>query len=103
MLGLKTMASQSSGVNCPTALMPKPCGVCIQLLTEMIQNAEIAVPTATISVATKCSRLPTRSMPNSMTPRNPASRKKAVSTSYAISGPITGPALSENTDQLVPN
>ncbi len=50
-----------------------------------------------------CSPGPTFSRPKSMMPRKPASRKKAVSTSYAISGPTTGPARSENTAQLVPN
>jgi hypothetical protein len=50
-------------------------------LADRIQKAEMKVPTATASVATKCSVLPTRFMPNSMTPRNPASRKNAVSTS----------------------
>jgi hypothetical protein len=50
-------------------------------LEERIQNAEISVPIATISVARKCSRGPTRLRPNSITPRKPASRKNAVSTS----------------------
>ena len=63
-------------------------------------DAEDAIATA--NVAAKCNPRPTLLMPNSMTPKNPASRKKAVSTSYAISGPITGPARSEKTDQLVP-
>lgn len=76
-----------------------PTGVCIQLLTDRIQKADIAVPMATISVAAKCSFFPTLSMPNSITPRKPASRNKAVSTSYAMSGP----ARSEKSDQLVPN
>ena len=61
--------------------MAKPVGVCIQLLALRIQNAEMKVPIATISVARKCSLGPTRFMPNSMTPRNPASRKNAVITS----------------------
>ena len=75
------MAHQSAGTNWPPALIAKPAGVCIQLLAERIQKAEKKVPTATASVAAKCSPLPTRFMPNSMTPRKPASRKKAVSTS----------------------
>ena len=73
--------SQSAATNCPSALTLKPAGVCIQELADKIQNAEINVPIATISVARKCSRGPTRDNPNSMTPRKPASRKKAVSTS----------------------
>ena len=65
----------------PSAPTPKPAGVCIQLFTERIQKADRKVPPATMQVAKKCSPRPTRSMPNSMTPRNPASRKKAVRTS----------------------
>src|SRR5665213_331178 len=94
---------EPAGTNCPWALMANPAGVCIQLLTLIIQVAEISVPSATIVVAKKCNPLPTLVMPNNMTPRNPASRNNAVSTSYAISGPIIGPALFENADQLVPN
>ena len=76
------MSSQlPAGTNWPTSLIAQPVGVCIQLLTLRIQKAEMAVPIATMQVAAKCSPLPTRSMPNSMTPRKPASRKKAVSTS----------------------
>ena len=58
-----------------------PAGVCIQLLAERIQNAEIAVPNATIAADMKVSHGGTRFHPNSSTPRNVASRKKAVSTS----------------------
>src|SRR5258705_13784990 len=46
-----------------------------------IQNAEMSVPVATMIVARKCRPGPTLFHPNSITPRNPASRKKAVSTS----------------------
>ena len=69
--------------------------MCIQLFDARIHVAEISVPTATISVAKKCSPGPTRFQPNSITPRKPASRKNAVSTSYARSGPVTLPAKSE--------
>ena len=75
------IAHQSAGTNWPASLTAWPTGVCIQRLAERIQKAEMQVPTATASVAAKCSPLPTRFMPNSMTPRKPASRKKAVSTS----------------------
>ena len=75
------IAPQSSGTNWPTAFMLKPAGVCIQLFTASIQNADITVPTATIDVAAMCNRGPTLSRPNSMIPRNPASRKKADNTS----------------------
>ena len=40
-----------------------------------------SVPNATISVAKKCRPAPTRLRPKSITPRKPASRKKAESTS----------------------
>ncbi|GJE44509.1 hypothetical protein AEGHOMDF_3697 [Methylobacterium soli] len=73
----------------------KPAGVCIQELADRIQKAETSVPKATMQVETKCSRSPTRSQPNSMIPRKPASRKKAVMTSYWISGPSTFPVKSE--------
>ncbi len=96
------IANQSTGTTMPS-MISWPCGVCIQLLDARIQNVEISVPTATMSVEKKCSRSPTRFQPNSITPRKPASRKKAVSTSYASSGPVTLPANSENALQLVPN
>ena len=79
--GLNTIAHQLSGWNTPCASMLKPCGVCIQLLAEMIQNVEIRVPIATIIVAKKCSLSETFFQPNSITPRKLASRKNAVSTS----------------------
>ena len=59
----------------------KPAGVCIQELAERIQNAEIAVPVATKIADMVCSQGGTRFQPNSMTPRNVASRKNAISTS----------------------
>jgi len=74
------IASQSTGTTTPS-MISWPWGVCIQLLEARIQNVEINVPSATISVAKKCRPGPTRFQPNSMTPRKPASRKKAVSTS----------------------
>ena len=58
-----------------------PAGVCIQLLADRIQNADIAVPPATATAAKTCSQGGTRFQPNSITPRKVASRKKAVSTS----------------------
>ncbi len=72
--------NQSTGTMRPCSIA-KPCGVCMKLLDARIQKVEISVPSATISVAKKCARGLTRSQPNSITPRNPASRKKAVSTS----------------------
>ena len=48
--GLNTMSHQSTGTILPFSIA-NPCGVCIQLLEARIQNVEISVPTATISVA----------------------------------------------------
>src|SRR5690606_29863136 len=50
--GLNTIANQSCGRIMPFSIM-KPCGVCIQLLEDKIQNIEIQVPIATIKVAKK--------------------------------------------------
>jgi hypothetical protein len=47
----------------------------------MIQKVETSVPTATAQVEKKCRPRLTRPAPNSMIPRNVASRKNAVSTS----------------------
>ena len=79
-LGLKITASQSTGSAIPLTIS-WPVGVCIQLLADRIQNADIDVPTATRIVDVTCSHFGTRFQPNSMTPRNVASRKNAVSTS----------------------
>ncbi|MCY1461072.1 hypothetical protein D9M71_786920 [compost metagenome] len=77
---MKITASQSTGTTRPS-MISWPCGVCIQLLEARIQKVETSVPSATITVERKCKPRPTRFQPNSMTPRKPASRKKAVSTS----------------------
>ena len=58
-----------------------PAGVCIQLLADRIQNAEIAVPIATSTAESTCSQRGTSLPPNSMIARKVDSRKKAVSTS----------------------
>ena len=77
---MNTICHQSPGVKKPY-FSTWPCGVCIQLMAAMIQKVEISVPSATMAVQKKCTHGPTRRAPNSITPRNPASRKKAVSTS----------------------
>jgi len=59
------------------SIMANPAGVCIQLSSARIQNAEIVVPSATRKAATACMRGETRCPPKSITPRNAASRKKA--------------------------
>ncbi len=102
-LGEKITPVQLSAMKRPAASMWKLDGYCIQLLAAMIQKAETTVPTATMQVAKKCSPLPTRRQPNSITPRKLASRKKAVSTSNASSGPSTGAARAEKALQLAPN
>src|SRR4029077_14104798 len=79
-----------------------PAGVCIQLLAERIQNADVAVPNATIAAESISSHGGTRLQANSSTPRNVASRKKAVSTSSRIAGLITLPVTTEKLLQLVP-
>ena len=95
------IAHQSSGKKRPSATW-KPCGVCIQLFTDRIQNVENSVPAATIRPEKKCSHAGTSLRPNRSTPRNEASRKNAVSPSYARSGASTLAVVSENRLQLVP-
>ena len=80
-LGENTTCHQSVAMKRPWPSKAKATGCCIQLLAEVIQNAEIRVPKATIQVAVKCRPGPTFFQPSSITPRNEASRKKAVSTS----------------------
>src|SRR3546814_13263981 len=99
---LKLTPHQSTVTNMPSTIS-KPCGVCIQLLAEMIQNVDSSVPSATMQVAKKCRRSDTLRQPNSITPRKVASRKNAVNTSYDSSGPRMLPARSPRTSQLVPN
>ena len=78
---MKITSSQLVGKKSPSSPIRKPRGVCIQLLAERIQKAEINVPEATITVAEKCILGLTRFQPNNIMPRKDASRKKAVSTS----------------------
>ena len=58
-----------------------PAGVCIHELSARIQNADTVVPIATMVADMTCTQSGTRFMPKSITPRNVASRKNAVSTS----------------------
>src|SRR6185369_14112587 len=102
-VGEKITFIQSVARRVPSERVAKPVGCCIQLLAEMIQNADVSVPNATSAVAVKCSLGPTFFQPNSITPRKLASRKKAASTSNASRGPITGEAIAENALQLVPS
>src|SRR5687767_12127686 len=101
-LGLKMISNQFTGWAMPSRITC-PVGVCIQLFADRIQNAEMQVPNATTTQEVTCSQRGTRFQPNSITPRNVASRKKAVSTSYPIGGPMTLPTTSENRLQFVPN
>ena len=100
--GLTTTRHQSVTTRRPSS-QATPSGVCIQLFADMIHADESTVPSATMQVAKKCSFGPTRPSPKSMIPRNPPSRKKAVSTSYAINGPMTDPAIWENRENVSPN
>ncbi len=88
--GLKITASQLPAMISPNSCTC-PAGVCIHELSARIQNADTVVPKATIRLDATCMRPETRSMPNSMMPRKVASRKKAVSTSYASNGPAMLP------------
>ena len=96
------MAHQSTGYS-TSARTSYPTGVCIQEFNAMIQKADRVVPRATAAVEMVCTRGGTRCMPNNMMPRNVASMKNAVSTSYPRSGPAMLPARSMKPGQLVPN
>jgi len=80
-VGLKMMASQVERIRRAVCASRGRWGVCIQLLADRIQKAEIAVPAATKAADITCSQGGTRRQPNSITPRKVDSRKKAVSTS----------------------
>ena len=75
--GLNTIASQSVAWATPSRIS-NPAGVCIHELSARIQKADAVVPTATRTVARVCTQFATLRKPNSMMPRNTASRKKAV-------------------------
>src|SRR3546814_15981089 len=64
--GLKITAHQSTGTNMPSTIT-YPCGVCLQLLAEMIQNVDSKVPNATMKVATKGTLCDTRFQTTSYT------------------------------------
>src|SRR3546814_1551416 len=75
----------SPGRNWPLAPISKPVGVCIQLLTDSIQKAEMKVPIATAQVAAKCRPLPTLLMPNSMRSEEHTSELQSLMRiSYAV-------------------
>src|SRR5260370_7266658 len=100
--GLKITFSQSTGTTRPLTIS-KPCGVCIQLLEARIQVADMSVPIATMTVAKKCRPCPTLFHPNSITPRNPASRKKAASHSDLTNRPALLPPNSHHTPHFLPH
>lgn len=52
-VGEKITFHQSTARSAPSGSTSYPVGCCIQLLAEMIQKAEIRVPTATSAVAVK--------------------------------------------------
>jgi hypothetical protein len=73
-----------------------PAGVCIQELAAKIQKDERIVPKETRHVARKWISRRTLVQPKIMMPRNPASRKKAVSTSKARRGEKTLPLAAKS-------
>ena len=90
--GLKITRSHSAAIHWPSA-NTWPAGVCIHELSARIQNADTVVPKATRIEAMMCTQSGTRCMPKSITPRNVASRKNAVSTSNESSGPAMAPTV----------
>ena len=78
--GLKMHLEPARDVEAPSTIS-WPAGVCIHEFSARIQNALSVVPKATKKVAIRCTRSLTLPWPNSITPRKPASRKNAVSTS----------------------
>ena len=79
--GVNTIAHQSTGTNCPFSATAQPAGGVHPGIDAEDPEGRHRMPKATIRVARECSVGPTFSRPNSVTPRKPASRKKAVSTS----------------------
>src|SRR4030042_6174670 len=100
--GLKMAAMKSLTMNFPFP-HSNPAGVCIQELAARIQKEERIVPKETRHVAKKWISRRTLFQPKIMMPRNPASRKKAVSTSKARSGEKTLATACEKREKLVPN
>src|SRR3546814_8527928 len=74
----------SPGRNWPLAPISKPVGVCIQLLTDSIQKAEMKVPIATAQVAAKCRPLHTLLMPNSRSEEHTSELQSLMRISYAV-------------------
>ncbi len=88
----------------PPSLITKPCGVCIQLLAERIQKAEMKVPIATARVAAKCSLRPTSVHAEQHDPQEARLQEEALSSPRRPSAARrSARPSSENTDQLVPN
>src|SRR5512137_599608 len=100
--GLRIAAMKSLTMNFPFT-HSNPAGVCIQELAAKIQKDERRVPKETRHVARKWISRRTLVQPKIMMPRNPASRKKAVSTSKARSGEKTLATACEKREKLVPN
>jgi hypothetical protein len=74
---LKITSSQLPATSTPS-WTSWPTGVCIHELRARIQKADTVVPNATTTADITCTHPGTRFMPNSITPRNVASRKNAV-------------------------
>ncbi len=79
-----------------------PCGVCIHEFAIRIQSALKCAPNTTREVASSHIRGPSRSPPNSISPRKPPSRKNANTPSAASRLPKTLPTNREYCDQFIP-
>ena len=80
-----------------------PSGVCIHEFAIRIQSALKCAPNTTRDVASSHIRDPSRSPPNSISPRNPPSRANANTPSAASRLPNTLPTNREYWDQFMPN
>ena len=68
-----------------------------------MNSADSIEPSATIQMHARCTRLGSLSQPNSHSPRNVDSKKKAASPSIASGAPNTSPTKREYADQFIPN
>jgi len=84
-------------------LIAQPTGVCIHEFTLRIQKAENSVSTAAVSVATKCRPRPGLVATEQHHAEEARLEDEGGQRLVSHQRPITGPALSENTAQLVPN
>src|SRR5215813_5991515 len=86
---------------CLSIVYPTEC--CIHELAAMMNAADRAAPNATAQIVARCTRLDSRPQPNTHSPRNVDSRKKAARPSIASGAPNTPPTNLEYADQFIPN